>query len=48
MMPDLVWLSKAVNLIKEGIADKLEKDNIVVYKAGSVIRVDIKGAFNAD
>ena len=48
MIPDLVWLSKAVDLIKEGMANRLEKDNIVVYKAGTVIRVDIKGAFNAD
>ena len=42
---DYRWLVLAVDTIKQGIADKLEKDNIVVYKAGTIIRVDIKGVF---
>lgn len=36
------WLVKAVETIKSGIADKLTKDNITVYRVGTIIRVDIK------
>lgn len=36
------WLVKAVKTIKSGIADKLTKDNITVYRVGTIIRVDIK------
>lgn len=44
---DTEWLSKAVQTIKDGIADKLEKDNIKVYRVpspngNSIIRIDIK------
>lgn len=44
---DTEWLSKAVHAIKDGIADKLEKDNIKVYRVpspngSSVIRIDLK------
>lgn len=33
---------KAVETIKSGLCDKLEKDNIIVYRCGKIIRVDIK------
>lgn len=41
------WIVKAVETIKSGIADKLDKGNIKVYKVPSpngsgVIRIDIK------
>ena len=41
------WIVKAIDTIKSGIADKLEKDNVKVYKVpspngNSVIRIDIK------
>ena len=44
---DTEWLAKAVQAIKDGIADKLEKDNIKVYRVpssngSSIIRIDIK------
>lgn len=44
---DTEWLSKAVQTIKDSIADKLEKDNIKVYRVpspngSSIIRIDIK------
>lgn len=39
---DTEWLAKAIDTIKSGIADKLEKDNIKVYRVGEIIRVDIK------
>ena len=36
------WIAQAVEVIKSGIADKLEKDNIKVYKVVNIIRIDIK------
>ena len=36
------WLEKAIETVKDGIADKLSKDNITVYKVKNIIRVDIK------
>lgn len=38
------WILKAVDVIKSGIANKLVKDNISVYKVGDNIRIDISGA----
>ena len=39
---DLMWLEKAIETIKSGIADKLSKDNITVYRVKNIIRIDIK------
>ena len=36
------WIVKAVNAIKDGLAQKLEKDGVIVYKCGKIIRIDIK------
>lgn len=37
------WIAKAVQIILEGTADKLTKENVTVYKEGdSLIRIDIK------
>ena len=36
------WIVKAVETIKTGVADKLEKDNVKVYRVVNVIRIDIK------
>lgn len=38
------WILKAINVIKNGVANKLVKDNISVYKVGDNIRIDISGA----
>ena len=38
------WILKAIDVIKSGIANKLVKDNISVYKVGDNIRIDISGA----
>ena len=40
---DMKWLSEALDVIRRGIADKLSKDNITVYRVKDIIRVDIKG-----
>lgn len=36
------WIAKAIETIKNGIADKLEKDNIKIYRVKNIIRIDIK------
>ena len=36
------WIVKAVETIKSGVADKLEKDNVKVYRVVNIIRIDIK------
>lgn len=36
------WIVKAVETIKSGVADKLEKDNIKIYRVVNIIRIDIK------
>lgn len=41
-MIDAEWLNKAVESIKSGFVNKIEKDNIVIYKCGKIIRIDIK------
>ena len=41
---NMEWLSEALDAIRRGIADKLSKDNITVYRVKNVIRVDIKEA----
>lgn len=39
---DTTWLVKAIETIEAGIADKLCKDNITVYRVKNIIRIDIK------
>ena len=36
------WILKAVETIKNGIADKSTKDNIAIYRVKNIIRIDIK------
>ena len=36
------WIILAVNTIKSGLAQKLEKDGVTVYSCGKIIRIDIK------
>lgn len=36
------WIVKAVEVIKAGIANRLEKDNVIIYRCGKIIRIDIK------
>lgn len=40
---DLVdWCLRAVDIVNSGIACKLSKDNVTVYKVKNIIRVDVK------
>lgn len=41
-MMDVEWLCKALDAIRQGVADKLSKDNITVYRVKNIIRIDIK------
>lgn len=36
------WIVKAIAVIESGVANKLEKENITIYKCGKIIRIDIK------
>ena len=36
------WLNKAIEVISSGIASRLTKDDVTVYKVGAIIRIDIK------
>ena len=33
---------EAIETIHSGIADKLQKDNVTVYKVKNIIRIDVK------
>lgn len=41
-MLDAGWIVKAVELVREGVASRVEKNGVVVYRCGTIIRVDIK------
>ncbi|MCD8372020.1 MAG: hypothetical protein LUD27_01820 [Clostridia bacterium] len=41
-MIDSKWIVQAVNAIKSGFVQKLEKDGVTVYACGRIIRIDIK------
>ena len=45
---DAEWILNAIDAIKSGLCEKLEKGNTTVYKCGKIIRIDIKGAFAND
>ena len=36
------WIVEAVKIIKSGMAQKLEKDGVIVYSCGKIVRIDIK------
>lgn len=39
------WLEWAIEAVKEGNCNRLEKYNTVVYRCGTIVRVDIKNCF---
>lgn len=39
---NMEWLSKALDAIRQGVADKLSRDNVTVYRVKNIIRIDIK------
>ena len=43
-MIDMVWLMKAIEAVKAGETERLEKDGVIVYKpkADVSVRIDIK------
>lgn len=43
-MIDANWVVQAVEIIKQGIADRLDKDSVTIYRCGKIIRIDIKEA----
>lgn len=41
------WLEWAIAQIKSGFVNRLEKFDTVVYRCGTVIRIDLKKQFDA-
>ena len=41
-MIDVIWINAAIQAIQSGIADKLTKGNITIYRVKNIIRIDIK------
>ncbi len=42
---DAEWILKAIETVKSGLCENLEKGNVTVYKCGKIIRIDIKAVF---
>ena len=42
------WVLKAVEIIRSGLAQKLEKDGVTVYSCGKIIRIDIKDSVKVE
>ena len=42
---DWTKITNAVEVIKMGICNRCDVDGVIVYKCGTVIRIDIKGQF---
>ena len=42
---DWAKIENAVNVIKTGICNRCDIDGVIVYKCGTVIRIDIKNQF---
>lgn len=40
------WLDWAIDSIQRGDVTKLQRENITVYRCGTIIRIDIKGVFD--
>lgn len=38
-------IQKAIEVIKSGICDRFDIGNIIVYKCGTIIRIDVKDVF---
>lgn len=41
-------IQKAIDVIKSGICNRCDIDNVIVYKCGTIIRIDVKGVFVDD
>lgn len=42
------WIVQAIQAIKNGLAQKLEKDGVIVYQCGTIIRIDIKNSVEVE
>lgn len=38
------WILDAVKIVRDGTAQKLEKDGVTVYSCGKIVRIDVKAA----
>lgn len=45
---DLNKILKAIEVIKSGVCNRCDIGNVIVYKCGKIIRIDIKGIITGD
>ena len=48
MTIDWSKIQKAIDVIESGICNRCDIDNVIVYKCGTIIRIDVKGVFTND
>lgn len=41
-------IQKAIDVIKSGICNRCDIGDVIVYKCGTIIRIDVKGVFTND
>lgn len=41
-------IQQAVEVVKSGICDRCDIGNVIVYKCGKIIRIDIKNIFTEE
>ena len=41
-------IQQAVEVIKSGICNRCDVDGVIVYKCGTIIRIDIKNIFTEE
>lgn len=38
-------IQQAIEVIKSGVCNRCDVDGVIVYKCGTIIRIDLKGVF---
>ena len=41
-------IQQAVEVIKSGVCNRCDVDGVIIYKCGTIIRIDLKGVFTND
>lgn len=36
------WIAEAINIIRSGMAQRLDRDGVTVYACGNIVRIDVK------
>lgn len=43
---DWYRVQQAITIIKSGLCNRCDIDGVIVYKCGTIIRIDLKGIFD--